>query len=189
MKKDTTDPLTGLMNRRGLDVFFAQEEERLRRKQSSGAMFIIDLDRFKPANDTYGHQAGDACLKEAGNLHGRVVRRLDGLARRDGDEFVVMLLHVRPAEAERKLEALQQALDEINIVWQGKKAPVPVQRKSPPSARMRRSTCRRIKTSTPASNRGMAPMTRVILGGSSIVPEKSRRSNCRERQLKRLARL
>lgn len=115
------DPLTGLMNRRGLEDFMAQEQARLGRDASPGAMFVlIDLDRFKFINDTYGHQAGDACLQEISRRLRDEVRVLDCPARLGGDEFVVVLSQIPPAAAAAKLEDLRRVLDRMSVEWEGR---------------------------------------------------------------------
>src|SRR4051812_9708169 len=88
----STDTLTGLLNRRGLEKFFLQEQQRIRRQQSPGALFaLIDFDRFKAINDEYGHPAGDACLKHMARTLAQSIRVLDAAARLGGDEFVLVL--------------------------------------------------------------------------------------------------
>jgi diguanylate cyclase (GGDEF)-like protein/PAS domain S-box-containing protein len=91
------DPLTGLLNRIGLEKFLKSKSE-----QGAGAtlaLLYIDLDHFKPINDTYGHATGDAVLREfAGRLQ-RIVRPSDAVARLGGDEFGIVLLDVRDPES------------------------------------------------------------------------------------------
>ena len=85
------DALTGLPNRRLLDDRIAQAFAAARRSRERVAFMLLDLDRFKPINDTYGHEAGDVVLKVvAARLKG-CVRESDTVARVGGDEFVVML--------------------------------------------------------------------------------------------------
>ncbi|MEE4153702.1 MAG: diguanylate cyclase [Erythrobacter sp.] len=96
------DPLTGLMNRRALDVRF----EELRRR-GFDTFALVDLDRFKQVNDVHGHQTGDAALKACAEaLRGDQSR--DHLAARlGGEEFVVMLRGKRAIE---RADALRQAI-------------------------------------------------------------------------------
>lgn len=85
------DTLTDLWNR---TAFIGLLEKRLSTVAESGenvALVLIDLDRFKDVNDTFGHQTGDIVLKEVGNRIKSVVRPADEVARIGGDEFVVML--------------------------------------------------------------------------------------------------
>ena len=81
-----TDPLTGLANRRLLREHFQQAIARAKRGEGF-AVHYIDLDRFKPINDTYGHDAGDAVLSEVANRLRSTIRDTDTVARIGGDEF------------------------------------------------------------------------------------------------------
>lgn len=82
-----TDPLTGLANRSGL----AQGAARVLSDGAAHALMLLDLDRFKPINDTHGHDAGDAVLREVATRLQAHVRAGDIVARLGGDEFVVLL--------------------------------------------------------------------------------------------------
>jgi len=118
----STDPLTGLMNRRGFEKFFEHELARIRRQHSPGALFvIIDLDLFKPINDAHGHLAGDACLKLVAEKLLQSIRMLDGAARLGGDEFVLLLTQLEPEKAEASLQKARKALENMSLSWQGKK--------------------------------------------------------------------
>ena len=92
------DPLTGLLNRSGFETYLS---EKVRRGNGAHlAVLYIDLDRFKPVNDTYGHAAGDEVLCEFGMRLQCLVRASDAVARLGGDEFGVVLSDVsRPEEA------------------------------------------------------------------------------------------
>ena len=87
-----TDGLTNLTNRRAFDQAFATETEHCIRKDMPLSVLMIDVDRFKAYNDTYGHLAGDDCLRIVGRcLAGSVKRSTDLVARYGGEEFVVLL--------------------------------------------------------------------------------------------------
>jgi len=86
-----TDPLTGLANRRHWDERLAVELARAERYERPLCVAAIDLDRFKPYNDTYGHQAGDALLQAATSAWSGVLRGADLLSRLGGDEFALLL--------------------------------------------------------------------------------------------------
>jgi diguanylate cyclase (GGDEF)-like protein/PAS domain S-box-containing protein len=86
-----TDPLTGLANRRLWDERLSVELARAERQGKPLCVAAIDLDRFKPYNDTYGHQAGDALLREATAAWQGALRGTDLLSRLGGDEFAVLL--------------------------------------------------------------------------------------------------
>jgi diguanylate cyclase (GGDEF)-like protein len=115
-----TDPLTGLMNRRGFERFFEQELSRIRRRQSPGALFVlIDLDRFKPLNDLYGHQAGDACLRLVADHLLKSIRVADGAARFGGDEFALLLTNADPEKAVIRANMVREALNGMHLTWEG----------------------------------------------------------------------
>ncbi len=117
----STDGLTGLMNRRGFETFFTQERARQRRhgKDSAGCLLLIDLDLFKHINDTYGHDAGDACLKEVAEILSRNLRLLDGIARFGGDEFAVLLTDTDSEKAAGRIALLRAELDRIEVEYRG----------------------------------------------------------------------
>jgi len=118
----STDPLTGLMNRRGFEKFFEMEQARIRRKHSPGALLIlVDLDLFKPINDTYGHLAGDACLQEISKKMLQSIRMLDGAARLGGDEFALLLTQLEPEKEFLYMQKFKNLLASIPLEWQGNK--------------------------------------------------------------------
>ena len=92
-----TDPLTGLLNRRGLNEALDRETARARRTGATVALVLLDLDRFKVLNDTLGHQAGDAALVSVAELLRRGLRAGDVAGRWGGDEFVIVFVDL-PAE-------------------------------------------------------------------------------------------
>ncbi len=94
-----SDPLTGLANRTSLAPALEQAIERARRRKSRLAAMFVDLDGFKPVNDTYGHDAGDRLLVElAGRLRSHL-RASDLVARLGGDEFFVVLEEISENKA------------------------------------------------------------------------------------------
>lgn len=117
-----TDSLTGLMNRRGFDGFFTQERARQRRhdKTEAGCLLLIDLDLFKEINDTHGHDAGDACLREVADILSRNLRLLDGIARFGGDEFAVFLTDTDAEKAAGRIALLRAELNRIEVHYEGK---------------------------------------------------------------------
>jgi diguanylate cyclase (GGDEF)-like protein len=110
------DQLTGLPNRYLLQDFLTRSLARARRFGHHVALLLIDLDRFKPVNDIYGHGAGDRLLQAiAGRLRG-TVRASDLVARLGGDEFTVVLTDLDDAgaalsRAERLLEVIRRPVD------------------------------------------------------------------------------
>ncbi len=97
------DPLTGLSNRRGvdemLDEFSASPERTL-------ALLYVDLDHFKPINDTYGHACGDAVLQIVARRLCSIVRPDDMVARLGGDEFAIIAPDLTPAAAAFQAERI-----------------------------------------------------------------------------------
>lgn len=106
-----TDALTGLANRVGL----SQRAQQLATEQQAHAVMLLDLDRFKPVNDTHGHEVGDRLLIEVARRLQSQMRQGDLVARLGGDEFVVLLGGRQSptqlaAMAQRLCEAVQQPL-------------------------------------------------------------------------------
>lgn len=86
-----TDPLTGLINRRGFSELIERELERTRRTGESFSLLVCDLDHFKRINDNFGHAAGDDALVGAAESICQAVRAMDAVARTGGEEFAVVL--------------------------------------------------------------------------------------------------
>lgn len=85
------DPLTGLVNRAGFELGVAEAMERCRTTGALMALMYLDIDRFKQINDRYGHNAGDALLREFAGRLSRTLRSSDAVARLGGDEFTVIM--------------------------------------------------------------------------------------------------
>ncbi|MCP4868341.1 MAG: diguanylate cyclase [Proteobacteria bacterium] len=85
------DPLTGLLNRRGLERTLEQESARARREDGTIYALLIDLDDFKRVNEGLGHAVGDVVLKEVARRVREVLRTSDEVGRLGGDEFLVIL--------------------------------------------------------------------------------------------------
>jgi diguanylate cyclase (GGDEF)-like protein/PAS domain S-box-containing protein len=92
------DALTGMPNRALLYEFGERMLSSARRGRRRCAFLFIDLDRFKPINDTYGHDTGDAVLKEVARRLAAAVRGEDLVGRLGGDEFLAVLSHIRSEE-------------------------------------------------------------------------------------------
>lgn len=86
-----TDPLTGISNRRHLMETLESETRRANRSDQSFAILMVDVDRFKKFNDTYGHIAGDEALKVVAKVLQEATREIDHVARYGGEEFMVVL--------------------------------------------------------------------------------------------------
>lgn len=110
-QQSLTDPLTGLGNRQQLQNYVEKIGLNESGPETFIAVFLIDLDRFKPVNDTYGHSAGDQVLIEAGQRMSHLLRDSDLLARLGGDEFAIVLPRQKSIDALRALgERLIQAI-------------------------------------------------------------------------------
>lgn len=105
-RQSIRDPLTGLPNRAGLAQHLTLAIARAQRDGKTLAVGIIDLDDFKPVNDTWGHAAGDALLREFAQRLQNQLRVADFLARLGGDEFVVVLEGLVPHQIEVQMATL-----------------------------------------------------------------------------------
>jgi diguanylate cyclase (GGDEF)-like protein/PAS domain S-box-containing protein len=105
------DPLTRLPNRRLLQDRLSQAVIQARRNDVRLALMFVDLDRFKPVNDLFGHRAGDELLQAVAQRLQHCVRESDTVARIGGDEFVVLLPNIEgPQDAVQVMEKIQAAL-------------------------------------------------------------------------------
>ncbi len=104
-----TDPLTGLLNRRGWERWLAREEERFRRFGDPASVVMMDLDGLKAVNDTEGHDAGDRFIRRTAETLAEAVRGHDPLARLGGDEFG-LVASVGIDDARRLADRLQAVL-------------------------------------------------------------------------------
>ena len=104
------DALTGLINRGALEDQLHRHWEVSRRHGTSLSVLMVDLDRLKEINDTYGHPAGDDALRRAAAALSRSVRGSDVVARYGGDEFVIVAPACPPSAAVRIADRLRDAL-------------------------------------------------------------------------------
>jgi diguanylate cyclase (GGDEF)-like protein len=109
----TTDPLTGLSNRRGMEERLSAELSRTQRHHIQTSVVTIDVDRFKLVNDTLGHAAGDRLLVELSNILRRQCRSLDAVGRMGGDEFLVILPMTTCEEAQTFVGRVQRAVAQL----------------------------------------------------------------------------
>jgi diguanylate cyclase (GGDEF)-like protein/putative nucleotidyltransferase with HDIG domain len=105
-----TDPLTGLANRRSLDRQFEAGLARASQTAGNISVIVLDLDRLKEINDTYGHEAGDRALRAVGTVLRSTVRKNDLCARFAGDEYVVLLWDCSADYEARRVIELQAAV-------------------------------------------------------------------------------
>jgi two-component system cell cycle response regulator len=109
------DPLTGLYNRRYALPHLTEIAKRAREKQRPFAIMLLDLDRFKDVNDTYGHAAGDAVLVEVARRVRDNLRGVDMVARIGGEEFLVAMPETALSQARFAAERLRQVVEETPI--------------------------------------------------------------------------
>lgn len=106
----STDPLTQIANRRGLEKAFETERARVNRQGAPMSIGLLDVDNFKKLNDTLGHQTGDEALKFLARRVSESLRPMDVVARYGGEEFVVLLPNTQAEEAQGVLTRLQRQL-------------------------------------------------------------------------------
>ncbi|MBW2732672.1 MAG: diguanylate cyclase [Deltaproteobacteria bacterium] len=110
------DGLTGVANRRAFDGALTLDWRRATRSMSPLSLLMIDIDHFKRYNDSCGHQAGDACLKEVAAALGRPLHRAgDLVARYGGEEFAVVLPSTPPEGARHIAETIRQSVQDLAI--------------------------------------------------------------------------
>jgi len=121
-----TDALTGLFNRRILNISLAHEIEQCKRYQEGLSCLILDLDHFKGVNDTYGHGFGDYVLSEFAARMKKVVRKADLAFRYGGEEFVLLMPHAGIEEARRIGQRIIEACKKDSFAHDGQCATVTV---------------------------------------------------------------
>ena len=115
-KYATQDALTGLNNRRSLDLRVAQEVAIAKRKNLPLCVMMLDVDFFKKINDTYGHYGGDIVLKEFAKIISDEVREYDFAARYGGEEFAILLPYTHIEEAKIVGERLRKTVEDTPIL-------------------------------------------------------------------------
>ena len=118
--QSTKDPLTGLYNRRYLGEMLEREIRRAARAAQPLGILMLDLDHFKKFNDTYGHDAGDAVLRETASFLVRSIRAEDFVCRYGGEEFVVVLPTADLRVAGMRAEAIRSRLHDLVVLHQGR---------------------------------------------------------------------
>ncbi|WP_051848979.1 GGDEF domain-containing protein [Thiomonas sp. FB-Cd] len=113
------DPLTGALNRRGLDIAFVRDAARAERQNQPLSVALIDLDHFKQVNDTYGHDLGDAVLCALVQLAQGLIRPTDSIARMGGEEFMLLLPDADTERAWLVVERLLHALTTKRVLHHG----------------------------------------------------------------------
>ena len=111
----STDPLTGLFNRRQFELMANTQVSLAKRHKTSYCILMLDIDHFKKVNDTYGHDAGDEVLKYIALVLKTSLRESDILARYGGEEFILFLPHTSPTEGWHVAERLRTSVEQSSI--------------------------------------------------------------------------
>lgn len=114
-----TDGLTGVYNRQHFDKLVVKEISRINRYGGGLSMIMLDLDHFKPINDTYGHVAGDKALIAVVDTFRGILRASDLMARFGGEEFVILAIETNLTAAKALAERLRQALEDTTFDIEG----------------------------------------------------------------------
>jgi len=113
------DPLTGVLNRRAILARLRAEFAKARQSGDSLSLLFLDLDHFKHVNDSYGHRAGDQCLRGViGPIAGEL-RQGDALGRYGGEEFLILLPGAGAADAEIVAERIRSRVQEMSMIVSG----------------------------------------------------------------------
>ena len=107
--QSSTDPLTGLLNRRTLMKLLKHEKQRHQRHKRPSSLMLLDLDHFKQVNDCHGHAMGDRVLQRFSQILRDQTRGSDFLARYGGEEFIVIMPETSAEEAKVLAERIHQA--------------------------------------------------------------------------------
>ena len=119
LKISQTDGLTGLFNRRHLEESLKDMYQHSVRLGEPLSVVMVDLDKFKSVNDTYGHQVGDEVLRQLATLLTREIREIDRLGRYGGEEFMVLLPATTIDEAVTFAERARQAIEAHAFTFEG----------------------------------------------------------------------
>lgn len=115
VSKMMTDPLTGLYNRMAIMEFGEKEIADAERANKKVALVLIDIDRFKYINDSYGHLFGDQVLQSIGNIIKNALRPGDDVGRYGGDEFVLIVRNAEEENLFSMLENLRTSIENLNF--------------------------------------------------------------------------
>jgi diguanylate cyclase (GGDEF)-like protein len=115
----TTDPLTGIANRRRMTEQIAKELDRARRYRHPLALLMVDIDHFKRINDTYGHDVGDQAIVAVAGALSAGLRSIDLVARFGGEEFVLLMPEASLETAGAAAERLRETVSQLRIELDG----------------------------------------------------------------------
>ncbi len=122
----TEDPLTRLLNRRGLEDALFISLAQAARKNLPTAAIMLDIDHFKQVNDSFGHEIGDRVIQQVAAIVGRMSRASDVVARTGGEEFLLVLPDTDLAAARVLAERIRLAVGERPLLVDGQRIPVTI---------------------------------------------------------------
>ncbi|MEJ2552978.1 MAG: GGDEF domain-containing protein [Gammaproteobacteria bacterium] len=120
------DPLTGINNRAAMDNALAREIELARRHRTPLSLIVMDIDKFKSINDTYGHTTGDEIIKTFTKVVGRIIRKTDMLFRYGGEEFVVIMSNTGRDGSMLLAERIRRGIEKMDVLLPQYHLPVTV---------------------------------------------------------------
>lgn len=162
-----TDALTGLANRRALDEVLDREWQRARRDEAPLSLLLIDADHFKLFNDSYGHPAGDSCLRRLADAAARMARRpADLVARYGGEEFAILLPGTEDTDAMALGERLRSAIAGLHLPHENNRPAGVV------------TVSIGVATARPWSDRGSTPAALVAAADAALYRAKDGGRNC-----------
>lgn len=116
-----TDHLTGLYNRKYLELKIEEEIERFKRMKTPFSLMMFDLDDFKAVNDTYGHLVGDQVLKHVAHVAQKSIRKTDFIFRYGGEEFVILFFNADIRNATQITDQIRKNIETTNFSLKKKK--------------------------------------------------------------------
>lgn len=117
-KLNKTDPLTQIDNRSGLEVSVNLANKHYKLQQTISSLVMLDIDHFKKINDTHGHPAGDAILKQLAKLIKETMREHDSVARYGGEEFAIILHNTNSDNASHFVERLRKLVENTQFTFE-----------------------------------------------------------------------
>lgn len=118
------DSLTNVYNRKKFNEYMESEIDLVKRYEYSLSLILVDLNKFKSINDTYGHNAGDNVLMEFANLISNNIRSTDRFFRLGGDEFILVLSHTKYENALKLIDSLRDKIENYAVEYKGNQIPI-----------------------------------------------------------------
>ncbi|HSW45545.1 MAG TPA: GGDEF domain-containing protein [Phycisphaerae bacterium] len=119
-EKAATDALTEIANRMALEERLAEDCENARRNHTPIGVIMMDLDRFKKLNDTFGHQTGDEALRMVGGVLKQVVTETQFAGRYGGEEFALIVINVTARELRAMAEEIRLSIAKLRVPYEGR---------------------------------------------------------------------